>query len=996
MRFAQGMSRVCLVLIFGLFVLAGLFARTALAQEIVAKEQKVRLLYLPGKDLEILYVGEKGQWCAPRLDLVLISSQSQVLEDEALTDRQLAQLIIKLRRSCPQISQVGITGYSRIDQKRALLEGSYRAKDGWKFSKFKLADRMEQPVTQNRPAGAARTKNQPNRALTSDELRELQKRLSFLGFQIRKEDGRPSRETTQAIRGFLTRNGLSLPVRTDLDMLTAVRKISGAGRPTRAVKTRNSRRFNLSEYRDTGNRQGMNFGRLVSYWVVRNTPNLLNNKEILWRWLKAEGRDNQSPIQARSVALQRLYRQGTTFQKQDVLKSFRLLIENEVRRREDELKLPLKINVRLGADISGDYRAGTGFPISKVYRQGFGFSHRIYNRRNELNFYVSRLGRVLRLPLPKKAAVSYLPILNERNARKMAQLLQNKRRYSFEMRFYTIIRNVGFLTTGGQELQAATTLNRLSLEMLDRNDISGASKLVYNWKLISTNRGPNRQAAAKPTALQFAKWAGIKTLRDNLVLADWDKSGRGDFAAAASGKRRLTKLSRRGWAGFANLLNLQRNPSYLNNRKIALAVAATYLTQREKAELERGKNFLFASGRSRNSRNFNEFEYREFLARFQRGNYAARVERYFPPFPIPIVNIQAVTLGSYVFEKGAFPITFSRGTRERSVATWKPVLNLNMHNDFNLQRYPKQLSLSPENAKRLLRLFKQRNQDSRVVYLAIFAQMRSLGVRTKPGQYNVIANRVALYLDPQLKQRLAEFSMTELTSTASRGPRTSVSISQSKLGKLYQQRPVNEDQLARVVERLSDRKGFEGSYVRAMSEVIKVNELEKDRVFKEFLESLRFVAEPPKYWMNGWGTLGRYDSKREGFPIFDWQVGATTGSISSVRVNFRTEFADVKNVAFIKMERNRAAALLEKYPSRKFLLRVKVTPFEATWQFQEPEKDDPQQSRYPEATIGVNINEIYLLADPGSDQKNERALIAVKILPGKTKQVDSETEQVTE
>ncbi len=963
---------------------------------------KNRLVYLPDRDLEILYVGQKGKWCDSRLDLVLVTSQPLTFQDKKLINLQMVRLIIKLRKSCPAISQVGIVGYSRIEPDTPLLEGSYLAKDAWKFSKLKLPVRFEAPQvkpvkasenkakTARAPKTAPKPKiaREPNRVLTFQESQELQKRLTFLGFATGNINNQTGPQTAVAISSFLARYNLSLPARPDLDILLAVRKASGVSGQPNGTTAKAPRRAELLNYVDVGNRLALNLDRLFALKTARNTPNLLNNNRILLSWLEQEAEDNYSPLQARSFALKRTYDNGTTFQKTDVLKSFRTLIESEVRRRNAELSQPLALMIRLGARISEDYRNGQGFPI--VTRRGFGFSQRTYSGRRVLNYYVKRLGRDLYFPLPARSSISRIPILDERKARTLALLLRERRRYSFEMRFYMIVKNVSFLTSGGRELLAENTVNRFSLEMLDRNDLSGKAKLVYNWgRPSSPNRQKNGAAARKPTALDFARWANIKLIRNNLVLGDWRESDRVNFQASRDKNRSPGNISKTGWAGFANLIALQRDPSLLEDQKIALAVANAFLTRREKAELTRGRNYLTTAGGSRNSQNYNEFELREFLSRFQRGNYATRVKRYFPPFPIPFVNIQAVTLGNYDFPSGSFPITFGESKRDRSVATWKPTLNLNLQSNFNLQRYPKQLSLPRDSAERLLDMFKRRRGNGRTVYLAIFAEMQSVKAKaaasvgkSAAGYYNVVAKRVALFMDNRLKLRLAEFSMKELLAPGTKSSPTFLSISESKLETLYNVTPVTEDQLARLVERLSDRKGFTGAYVRSMYAVTKVNELEKERVFNEYSETLRFVKEPSSYWLIGGGTFGRYDTKKAGFPIYDWHVTSTTGTISQVSAKFRTEFEDVKNIAFIKMERKRAAALLERYPSRRFLLRVKVTPIKATWQFRNPdsESEDPQLARYAEANVSVRINEVYVLTDPNSDQKGEKALIAVKVL----------------
>ncbi len=113
------------------------------SQSVFAGTHANRLTYVQSLDMEILYVGEKRQWCDDRLDLELITSRPVIFQNSQLVDRQLVQLIAKLRESCPAITQVGVSGYARARPGVAVLEGSFQADNNWRFSTFKLPQRQE-------------------------------------------------------------------------------------------------------------------------------------------------------------------------------------------------------------------------------------------------------------------------------------------------------------------------------------------------------------------------------------------------------------------------------------------------------------------------------------------------------------------------------------------------------------------------------------------------------------------------------------------------------------------------------------------------------------------------------------------------------------------------------------------------------------------------------------------------------------------------------------
>lgn len=749
--------------------------------------QTHRLTYVPGRDLEILYVGQKDQWCTPRLDLVLVTSQPLVLQNTGLITDQMARYIQKLRKSCPAIILVGISGHSRSQPDVALFEGSYAAKDNWTFSKLKLPERFETSSTnavvqQGAAPQQSRTTPQnsspePNRQLTFQEGVELQKRLSFLGFPVGRLDGKLGRKTTLAISRFLATNRLAIPVRPDLDVLNALRLVAEGKRPTQVQrqkpKTKSIKRFNFSDYQDVRKGSPVNYGRLFALQGVSGNSSLLKSDRVLNAWLLTEAKDLRSPVRYKAGELAQKYKFGTKFDRQDVLLALQNMIEEELVARGPEFARPnvLKILVRTKVSVSGDYQAGRGFPLT--YYSNSKNAFRLNVRDSEIEYSIKRLDANGSFSFAKNPLARMVPILEERKARILARLVKEKKRYTFEMRLYARLGKLAPVIDSRnrlRRLKAAAKIDGMMLVVFDRNDPSGRAKIVYEWDLTPAQQKRAQKklpGSRKLTPFEFANWAGIKLSGGNLVMSrSYDKNYSGvliDFQKINGGGNDSNSTYTRlddGWAKFFNLIKLQQIPEYLNNSTIAIAAARVFLTEQEKAELTRGKKFLkpFDS-----YKDYDEFEFRDFLARFKAGKYAQRLKRYYPSFPIPVVDIIPVRLGRYDFEKKNFPIFFyETEEREWKSAFWKPDLYVNLYRKFDLQRYPRFLPLSVENARFLSNWFVDKGISNRTAYLAVFADMKAFD--PKKSQYDVITRKVSLYLDKNLTQNIIDFSKVELTS----------------------------------------------------------------------------------------------------------------------------------------------------------------------------------------------------------------------------------------
>ena len=762
-----------------LHIVLSLFLVVAASSNALA-EQLNRLTYVASKDLEILYAGEKGKWCNPRLDIVLITSQPLVLQNENLATKQIAKLIQKLRQSCPKIVKVGLSGYSRMEPEIVVIEGSYVADDDWKFSKLKLPERFVSQSgnasvgnTAQKPAVIVAPGNagEPNRSLSFEESVELQKRLSFLGFAIGKIDGKPGRKTTFAISRFLKTYNLNLPVRPDLDVLNSLRRVAATGNAGRVIITKNPKpvaSINLGNYLDTGDRNQVNTGRLFAMRAAARNIKLLNDSQVVNRWLNIESRDKYSPIQQQANYMKRLYKNGTKFDKKDTLSNFSKLISDEIAKRRAELNQPLSLLIRFPARVSGDYISGAGFPLSMNYSNKQDF--RLQERAGAINHRLGRIGVDLNIPLPNQSFVSVVPILDERKARILARLLQNRRRYKFELQYYVTMKETKDTVRANSSISTEAKISRLALVLIDGNRPYAKPKLVYKWGLSPPKNASNSNnpfSTRKLTPIEFANWAKISLLGGNLVMnRSYDKIYSNiviDFQGLIEGGQQRDSVYTKyddGWAKFYNLLKIQHVPEYLDNTAITIAAARIFLTEREKAELTRGKKFLVAG---LNSGNYNEFEFRDFVSRFKAGKYMSRLKRYYPKLPIPIVDIIPARLGKYNFELKQYPIYFyDNKEREWKPSFWKPDLYVNLHRKFDLQRYPKKLLLSAENARFLANSFARNKNHNRTVYLAVFAEMQAYD--DERSMYDVASRKVGLYLDSTLTKNITIFPLEDLTS----------------------------------------------------------------------------------------------------------------------------------------------------------------------------------------------------------------------------------------
>ncbi|MEM7067754.1 MAG: peptidoglycan-binding domain-containing protein [Pseudomonadota bacterium] len=970
---------------FCIFVVASL-----LLVGLASAQNSQRLLYVQKIDLEVLFDGKKGKWCGKRLDLKLVSSQPLNYQQPDFKEKKLSNLVGKLGAKCATLEEVGVVAFARSEPGLVIFEGSFLRSDAWKFSDLKLPDAQKIETAQNDQQPAIQ-----NRDLSRAEARELQQRLSFLGYPVGKIDGKPGRKTAKAIREFLRDRGQSLPARPDLAILSEVRRASGV--PAKDDYQRSTAQTETPkatlEFVDS---KQPGLSRDLSLRVLHHIPDALEQGKDILRWLEVDAKAGTSAPGTNAGALLSKYNSGTTFDKQDVLRSYRQALLQES--RADRFAKPYAFKLRYPARISGNYVNGKGFPVTYGgnYR-GSEFRYDYDDDKNEaIDIWLPRFRDNLYLRSQVSTHVSYVPILDENKARIMARLLQNKNN-QFEARIF-FAADPQIKPAGYGNFASTGIASELSLVMFGNRELTGKPKRVFKWQFPTGNTKVEERIGASEgglNAVQFARLARISTKRDHLnlnsglkldirnPLIGLEKSGENPFRRPSRSYSDVNS----GWAHFLNLTRLQRDPSIVQDERIHREYLRVYLNEQDKAALTKGKNFFNYRG-GYSDRDFNEFEYRAFLNEMNSGGHINKVKRFFPVFPIPVMNTRTVYLGNYDFDNQQYPILFKSGSGSFEQPQFKPVLPSVEPSEFNLQRYPKILPLDFEKARFLAELLQSNNGQRKAVFLGIFSELiseKDEAGNVRPGRYDAEVKRVALYLDEKLTKKVYEFPLGPLIEVDQEPTEPEPTVAELKLSEVIAIQSVPKNQIVLAVDSLAGGAGFLDEYVKSSREFRDANELDQDDVFNQLKDQVLSLGQAPKsFWLTGVIGLGKYDLSTRKFQVKNLSLSATNQS--QVYFNADLEFGinNWNDLSGIAADEALARRMLEEVKrrgsDRTFDIRAKVRPVSATYS---------GEGYYADAKVQYHVEELFVFGGTIRGENEPDYLIA-HLTPGSPRKLLSD------
>ena len=700
---------------------------------------------------------------------------------------------------------------------------------------------------------------------------------------------------------------------------------------------------------------------------------------VVLRWMQADAASRGTKYREAAVEYLSAYKQGTSFEKEDILKKFRRRLVKEIKARGESLKQDLWLQFRAQARILDDYNPNRGFKQRDPDYDNINLKS---ERISSDYFYL--------LNNFDSSILEYLPILNRQNARKFARLLKDDDRYEFYRHYYVRIKKVDWDSGSYNRVNADVKVDHISLRMTDRRNPDQPSRLVFSWpnpEKQGSKITPAFEAAAvkRISPLEFARRANMKVLhghldldarntkeeenRENQNLINIVRLQDNEYSSPFVSNRRS-----KGFNHLQNLMAFEQSPGLLQNAGVRNAAVKLYASSRQKNALGKRGLQILSQGFSQAA---DEFELNEHIQKLKSIDIEARLERLIPEYPVPAIRRTTVELGQYNFETESFPIMFDG----KLLSSYSPTMNDFIVDDYLLVKYPGELKLSPGNAKKLLSFFKK--QQNRNLHLAVFLEIQEKTFTTGSGsevsRYFAVPNKVALYLDEGLTKKVKQFEVGPLSREVSVASLEAESREQEQVRTTTREflsilkKPIADTQtLALAVNRLKPGEDYLKRFFVRSDTYKNAHELENADVLQRQITQAQLLdVTTGEFWLYGWAFLGRYDLDRKGFAINQLDIQATWRDRNRYDVNFENFIINAGDFQVAPVDKALAKRILDSLgqynPNRKFTLRALVEPVSASF-------DD--SGNYLETKISYFLKKLIIISGDEDDQPEDRYVIA--------------------
>ncbi len=548
------------------------------------------------------------------------------------------------------------------------------------------------------------------RALTRDEIFELQQALNAAGYDAGKPDGRLGKRSRAAVAGFLADNPGAGSGRIDVGLLLAV-----TGVPRTAT------------FADDAYLASDTIARQFALVSLAAQPELLASDAAAFNWLVADKRYAESE-EVSAVAAR--YDAANEIDRPAILGQFRAAVLAEAKAfAPDPAALSLK--VRFEDDTSlGRFDPETGMDIDEPY--GLLSDRKLEYSNAWLKTQV--VGIVPGLP-----ETYSLPLADEAAASGLLDRLKATSRDS-QVRLVAYLTLSGFGTDanasgaggGPGDLPVTITLDRLvAVTVPGRNK---EKQPGYEQIAVLVDTAPAAAASSDP--VRIARMMNLPVLDGRVMLAADQASLR-----LVNGDRYDSPMPR-----YFNLAAIGLDPGIASNGlDNQMVIDLLRPTQRLRVFGDRDGNSYTLR---------NEFDRRRAAAAFS-DQIVPELIAGAPAFPIPVVLLKRAILGSYDFASASFPIEYEGSQRAVLVPSQMPGLQP----EEIYSGLPESLPMNEADAERMMARVSSGNRP--VVVLATFGQL----VAEKSGERHVIrfvAERSGLFRSTDLSEEIMPLDVAGL------------------------------------------------------------------------------------------------------------------------------------------------------------------------------------------------------------------------------------------
>lgn len=520
--------------------------------------------------------------------------------------------------------------------------------------------------------------------------------------------------------------------------------------------------FNDADYLPEAKPDGFDLALELSLRAIYAQPDLLRSDKRVADWLSDElPRWDYGEGEPKATPLTIKFHDGTSFDRADAVATFREQLKARA------VNTPLRHSFSQQVFVRPDlFDPAKGIPV-------FATGGNVRPDVSVHELFLEYLGERTTAQFENAPDVSFMPIFDEEEVRKLAELLRVNEYNRIRLRRYITYTDIAFQTSSsGYGFASDGTLDKVDLYIEPRKNSEIDTPLVlYTWATAEQRVG------AGESAIAFAQWAGIPILAGRYAVF------RGMMFGDVFGLDKLVESANQGWSLLKVFSYLQMNPEILDDNETLIFFARLTLSDKQKEVVSRGKPlFKTRSLDARGLDAYDEFEGRAVI-RDLRENYSDQILSYAPTFPVPVIEVTHARLGEYNFDYGNFPIVYKddggrsswgRGaSRIAEIFAADNKYSGSSEVSFDLGELPSELSISESDAPKLLDFLRSRfpysehgspniNQ-ARDIYVVVLGTMELVGDGAEP-TYRVKQDRLVIYAEPTMKNLIAEFDVADFSS----------------------------------------------------------------------------------------------------------------------------------------------------------------------------------------------------------------------------------------
>ncbi|WP_188906746.1 peptidoglycan-binding protein [Aureimonas endophytica] len=697
--------------------------------------------------------------------------------------------------------------------------------------------------------------------------------------------------------------------------------------------------------------------------IVKQAPQVLDDKDLLRFWL--DGYRYANFRQTEMAALLDQVSRGDEFEKGEALERFKTILAAEA------TDAPLTV-VRVRYLLLGSYAFGKGyFPLGETASRSA-----VSGLAPEMEVVSSGRHAALTVEADGWYPIDRLPYA-EAEAKSFVKGLEGNRLIAVAMRLKLTDFSASDAESGVfippmrrlPNVKATAAIERLSVHYPNPKPGERIGALIADLP-VAKDAAP---AAPRPSsALQSWTLLGVPAADGELLLPNMGSDYRGQFRESGT-----TPEASAGLMRALMLRGLRQNPKLAEEPAMIHLYSWCFLEPAQYKQLFPHGHPGFGLADTLDSISpgqMDVFARRELVNGF-RDTYLPRLVAMAPELPVRFRFTVPFRMGTYDFDKGAFPLRLEESYAEtKDAGTGGPVVLLPSEGGSGAASYarakgrlafrtdlaalPDKVAMAEKPARDFLAAVRRQAGDRQPTlfaaitfeaasgdvpavaspiesYVNSLAEAQKLPQALRHGyadaRFSGKVVRLALYLDPQLRRLVREIDLTPLRQAAPKAPALP-DDGIDPADRVGDRQPLNRWNLLALGARQSGAEAEIESILQDTRDYREANEFDRNGVMQTLRGKLGVSLPRPgrDLYLSGVATLGEYDETRQGFAIRDFALTTREDTRAPMldAQRFDVRIANNGFLQFLPMAPDAARRLVAGSANRVFPALLKVRPAE--------------------------------------------------------------------